>query len=262
MTNTGNFRFALVGIVLALVGCAKTPARIVVMSYNIHHGVGEDNVLDLKRIADVIKQNNVDIVAIQEVDQGTKRVGGIHEKEELVKLTGMHGVFGKAEDFDGGEYGQVILSRFEIESSTTHMLPGTPGREPRIAVEARINPDEGLPPIVMMGTHLDHQVNNDRVQQAKELVHVVSGIHGAEVILAGDMNCGPEAEPVKLLLKHFKDTTGPQALSYPAGPAPNRKIDWILCGNGWSVVGARVVDESVASDHRPVLAELQWMGSR
>ena len=74
-----------------------------VMTYNIHITQGMDGRFDPRRIAGVIEAADVDIVAMQEVDIKTRRSGGVDQLAELKKLTGMHGVFGKGRDFDGGE---------------------------------------------------------------------------------------------------------------------------------------------------------------
>ena len=39
-----------------------------VMSYNIHHAVGQDGILDLERIAKVIEDSGAEIIGLQEVD--------------------------------------------------------------------------------------------------------------------------------------------------------------------------------------------------
>ena len=50
-----------------------------VMTYNIHHGEGTDSVIDMERIAQVINKWSPDLVALQEVDNGTTRSGNINE---------------------------------------------------------------------------------------------------------------------------------------------------------------------------------------
>ena len=48
----------------------------------------------------------------------------------------------------------------------------------------------------------------------------------------------------------------------PTNPAdaPKVRIDYVFARPAarWRVVSVRVLDERVASDHRPVLAELEW----
>ena len=95
-----------------------------------------DKQLDLARIANVIKAADVDVVAVQEVDIRTRRSGtDVDQLAELAKLTGMHGRFGKGRDYDGGEYGQAILSRQPIKELDVHKLPGdnAPGGAHRTA---------------------------------------------------------------------------------------------------------------------------------
>ena len=65
-----------------------------VMTYNIHHGEGTDSILDIKRIAQVINKWSPELVALQEVDNGTTRCGNINEADTLAMLTEMHSVFG------------------------------------------------------------------------------------------------------------------------------------------------------------------------
>src|SRR3954447_16208752 len=63
------------------------------MTYNIHHGEGLDRKIDLVRIAELIKRERADIVALQEVDKGVERTGRRDLPQELASLTGMTCVF-------------------------------------------------------------------------------------------------------------------------------------------------------------------------
>src|SRR5215510_13900586 len=88
----------------AVVVQAQLPSEIRVLTYNIHHGEGTDGKVDLPRIANVIKSVSPDIIALQEVDQGTARAGGIDQPAELARLTGMEVVFGRNIDYQGGGF--------------------------------------------------------------------------------------------------------------------------------------------------------------
>src|SRR6185437_13939279 len=125
-----------------MVGCASSggkPVPMTVMTYNIHHGAGMDKRVDLPRIANLIKQFNPDFVALQEVDVDTNRTGHLNQPAELGKLTGMHPLFGRAMDYDGGQYGVMILSRSPAIDHRIIELPYTPGgkHEPRVALALR-----------------------------------------------------------------------------------------------------------------------------
>ena len=240
------------------------PRTLRVLTYNIHHGEGTDARFDLPRIAKVITDAKPDVVAVQEVDVKTRRSGGADQAAELGRLTGMHVAFGKAIDYESGQYGQVLLSRFALSDVETHPLPGKPESERRIAVSAKLRPwgNDG-PQVMFVGTHLDHtRDDSDRRRQADEINRLFVRNDGTPVILAGDLNSVPDSEVMKRFQKHWKDaaaSVGPQGNTVPAGK-PRNRIDYVLLrpADAWHVVETTVLDEPVASDHRPVLAVLQW----
>ena len=110
-----------------------------VLTYNIHHGEGLDGRLDLARTAAIVSGADPDLVALQEVDRGTRRTGGQDQVAELERLTGMHAVFGKAMDYQGGAYGVAVLSRSPIRRISNRRLPGSPDREPRTALSVDVD---------------------------------------------------------------------------------------------------------------------------
>src|SRR5947207_3230540 len=185
--------------VFAPLGCTAPPPgpqAITVMTYNIHHGVGGDKKLDLQRIANVIRAAEPDFVALQELDLGTRRTNGVFEAEELARLTKMHFAFGAAMDYDGGKYGDAVLSRLPIQSTQTLQLPWRPGapREPRVAVEVvcKIRGEE----VVFISTHLDHTHEpSDRLEQANQSNAAYRG-DDRPIILAGDFNCEAGSPPM------------------------------------------------------------------
>jgi hypothetical protein len=97
--------------------------RLRVLSYNIHHGEGVDRKLDLPRIASVTKSVKPDLVALQEVDQGTERTVRVDQPAELARLTGLNVVFGGNIRCQGGDYGNAVLSRLPISRHKNHLLP-------------------------------------------------------------------------------------------------------------------------------------------
>ena len=80
---------------------------IKVITYNVHHcnPPAKPGVIDVNAIAAVIKKQNADIVALQEIDVHTNRSGKINEAEQLAVKAGYTSFyFAKAIDFDGGQY--------------------------------------------------------------------------------------------------------------------------------------------------------------
>ena len=251
-----HFLVGLLGLSLLSAGTVnaqeKEHPRLRVLTYNIHHGQGTDGKFDLERLAKIISDLKPDVVALQEVDRRTSRASGIDQAARLGELTKMHAVFGNAMHFSGGGYGEAILSRFPMEEIVNYRLPFRFGQESRSVISARIKPDRGLPELIFAGTHLCHQSNETRTEQAQQINRLFPAQEGVPVILAGDLNARPGSDPMEVLLRdRWVDAIAPQS-----------RIDYVLFRkrDPWRVVDVQIVDERIASDHRPVLAILEWQG--
>jgi endonuclease/exonuclease/phosphatase family metal-dependent hydrolase len=235
--------------------------RLKILSYNIHHAEGVDRKLDVERIAAVIRGCEADVVAVQEVDRGVERSKKIDEPGELARLTKLeHFVFGKTIDHQGGDYGNLVLSRFPIVSSKVHRFPNEAGAEQRGAVEAEISPPDG-PAFRLFGTHLDFGRKDaseaDR-QGAIRLVNERVEATGQPAILAGDFNCVPGSRTIENVLKTWTQSNASDAFTTPVDK-PTRQIDFVFLRpkGQWKVIDVKVLDEAVASDHRAILATVE-----
>lgn len=229
--------------------------RLRVMSYNIHHGEGNDRKVDLERIAKIIREAKVDLVALQEVDKVCRRSGKVDQAAELARLTEMHGRFFKAIDFDGGEYGQAILSKFPLGESKVHLLPGEPDREQRIA--AFVELEASGKKFLFGTTHLHHQSAAFRERQAAEINRVISEAT-LPAIVAGDLNAEPESSVLKIFFKEWSAPKSPEKpLRTFSSDKPSVQIDYILArpAEKWSSSEPEVLQEPVASDHLPIVVE-------
>lgn len=243
--------------VTAVLRPASSTRTLRVLCYNIHHGRGTDGKVDLPRLAKVIRDADPDLVALQEVDKNTKRTGGVDQTAELARLTGLHGEFGKQIDYEGGEYGQAVLSRFPIQPRAIHLLPGEPDREQRIAFEVQFTLDGET--LSFAGTHLHHQSDPFRRKQTAKINEVLGNVD-RPVILAGDLNALPDSKPLEILAEKWTvATSNPELLTFPADK-PTKQIDYILHrpAGRFKVRKTSVLEEPVASDHRPVLAVFEW----
>ena len=223
-----------------------------VLTYNIHHGEARDGKFDYQRLAATIARLKPDVVALQEVDNKTRRAKGVDQAAELGKRLNMQHVFGNALYYSGGQYGEAILSRFPLTDVKAHHLPYSFGNEPRTALEVTVQPGNGLPDFVIVGTHLCHESAATRQQQTQALHALFASRTDYPVILAGDLNARPASAAMKVLLgKGWQDIL-----------APHSKIDYLLLRSTdpWKTIKIEIIDEPVVSDHDPVLAVLQWDG--
>ena len=235
-------------------GSAKTP-RVRVLAYNIKHGRGNDGQVQLARTASVIRRLNPEIVTLQEVDNRVERSGQVDQPAALSQLTGLpHHAFGPFFDYQGGEYGMAILSRLPIRESTNLKLPK--GAEYRTSLIAQIAlaADEAL---TVSSVHF-YQTAEERLAQAQTLLDYLHQQPGATVI-AGDYNSRPGSPVLKLFENgwHIPDK-GTDRFTFPSDK-PDREIDFAMLrrDSSWSVDRIDVVDESIASDHRPLVLELR-----
>lgn len=242
---------------------AKKRNEIAVLSYNIHHAnpPSKPNVIDLQAVANVINQQRVDIVALQEVDVHTARSGpSVHEAEELARLTGMKAFFAKAINYDGGEYGVAILSRYPLEETRNVPLPtdeSTKGEHRTLASATVTLP--GGQKFVFACTHLDAQkADGNRQLQIKKIVEVLKE-ERLPVVIAGDFNAVPTSDVIRQLDASFtRSCVADCGFTIPE-KNPTKTIDYIAFAPAakFRVLTHSVVDESYASDHRPVKAVLQ-----
>ncbi|MBI5280554.1 MAG: endonuclease/exonuclease/phosphatase family protein [Candidatus Solibacter usitatus] len=237
--------------------CAQ-PQQVRVLTYNIHHGEGTDARIDLDRIAAVIRSAGPDVAAIQEVDVRNTRSSGVDQALELSKLTGMHVLFGKTINYRGGFYGNAVLSRWPMNGFVNHEMPFTPGREKRGIIESVPHAE-----FHFLATHLD-TAEPDRLLAAGRLREiVVERPEGWPMIIAGDLNAAPGSATMNALLQDWTSAAMEEPLfTFPADK-PTRQIDFVLFrpANRWRVIEARVLEESVASDHRPLLAVLELVAA-
>jgi endonuclease/exonuclease/phosphatase family metal-dependent hydrolase len=227
-------------------------SRIVkVLSFNILHGATTNGDFDLDAIAEVIKEANPDLVALQEVDFLTNRARKYDLATELGWRTKMAPVFGRAMHYDGGEYGEGVLSKHTFIQTRNIPLPHTPGNEPRAALEITTVLPSG-DTIAFVGTHLDHlRDETDRVAQAKRINEVFSQ-NKYPTILAGDLNAIPGSTPINILEEIWSSSYNRED-PHPTFPShkPSRKIDYVMFypEHRWKILATEVIQDSIASDH-------------
>jgi endonuclease/exonuclease/phosphatase family metal-dependent hydrolase len=251
-------------------GCASVgrqsaeaaPLRVLV--YNIHAGKDAAGVDNLARVAALVRETDADLVLLQEVDRGTQRSGQVDQIEVLTRATGYHGVFGKTLDYQGGEYGIALLSRWPIREDTLIHLPVQPAQqraggsyEPRGMLHAVIAAPTGE--IHALNTHLDASGTDEyRLQEATSVAAKAEALRatGRLVLVGGDLNATPASAPIRILTAEpWQDAwaqcgTG-TGMTFPAS-GPIKRIDYLLLPSPFRCSSATVL-ESDASDHRPVL---------
>ena len=259
----------VVAILAAQPATPSPPTTITAMTYNIHHGEGTDGKLDLERIAGVIRAAHPDLVALQEVDRKTERTGGVDQAAELGRLTGMRAYFGKATDFSGGEYGNAILSKLPVAKIVNTPLPTTPELEGRAVLAAHValtTPTTSGADLLFYSTHFQsgRAGTPDRLNAAARVGELVAAQPDLPALLGGDLNARPASPPMVALAQDWQGATTATAQT-PTLPAhsPRARIDYILHrpAPAWRLIQETIIDEPVASDHRPVVQVFEFRPS-
>ncbi|MFM1747272.1 MAG: hypothetical protein RLZZ188_938 [Verrucomicrobiota bacterium] len=247
---------------LALSSCALTAAEtpvLRVMTYNIHHGEGLDQRLDLERIAKLITDARADLVGLQEVDRGVARTQRRDLPAELARLTGMTVTFESNLAHQGGEYGNAVLSRFPVRTSrNTHYRAPRPGEQRGFQEVTVVAHGREL---VLINTHLDFRAGDEeRLASVAELREAVARAGDRPVIMVGDFNAVPTSAPIREVATLLRDAW--EAVG--AGPGytipvrkPARRIDYVWYSPGALEPVTASVPSSEASDHLPVVVEFR-----
>ena len=275
MTRVGHGSAVLLAALLGTaVGCApravatgESQRLVRVMVYNIHAGKDAAGVDNLDGVAALVRETNADLVLLQEVDQGTRRSGNVDQPAALAQRTAFRVAFGSALDYDGGEYGVAILSRWPIRSDTLFHLPVNPpqeraggSHEPRGALRAEIESPFGM--LTVFTTHIDASREDFwRLQEGRVIASLVTAARRTNplVLIGGDLNSTPEsAVQQELRATGLRDAHAEcgrgEGFTYPADSAVKR-IDYLYLTGAMRCTRAEVIATRV-SDHRPVIFEV------
>jgi endonuclease/exonuclease/phosphatase family metal-dependent hydrolase len=253
-------------------GPDQPPIPVRLVTFNTRHGVGTDDTLDLPRLAKVLQSLDADVVCLQEVDRHFgERSDDVDQALLLSRALDMQLAWGPAIEGDGEDrgYGNALLSRLPILVSDVHRLPG--GGEPRSALRTMVELDGGA--LWVTTTHLTLRPA-DRAAQ----IAAVAGLHTGPMetgVVTGDFNTAPDAPELAALRERFTDAwqlahdrgdrgdrAGRRFWRHEDGgthPAvsPHRRIDQVWVTEGVAVASAQVADGHGASDHLPLVVDLE-----
>ena len=220
------------------------------MSYNIRNGRGMDEAMDLNRVAEAIRKAKPDVVAVQEVDSMTGRSGRVDVLRRLGEQTSLYSTYAPAIEFDGGKYGVGVLSK---EKPLRYHIRALPGRE-----EARVSLWVEFEKYILCCTHLS-LTEEDRMRSLPILCEEAAKAD-KPLFIAGDWNDTPDSPFIRALDEDFRLLNDTTRGTFPAS-APEQCIDYVAgyegSGESFIVLSTSVVEEPMASDHRPVVVDVR-----
>lgn len=222
-----------------------------IMSFNIRNAVGLDQVTDYKRIANIIEVISPDIVSLQELDSITTRSKGTYILKEVADITRMHYIYAPAISFQGGKYGIGLLAKQRPRATSFIPLPGLEETRVLLMVE--------FEDYIVFNTHLS-LTKEDRVKSIS-IINQQARLLKKPIVLTGDLNATPDSEEIKSLSPKWKFLNNPQTPTFPADK-PKETIDYIAGYTAneeiYSVLQRHVLNEPVASDHRPLFTDIRF----
>ncbi|MEM1221971.1 MAG: endonuclease/exonuclease/phosphatase family protein [Verrucomicrobiota bacterium] len=256
------------------------PFKLRLLTLNIAHGRGlsayqgfhsaraiERN---LRRIADLLKETQPQIVALQEVDEDSHWNKGIHLLDFLRKDADFKhshlGVHNRREGRLPLAYGNGLLSQFEIEHAEHEAFGDAVLGEKGFLYTELCLPTGHLP---VVNLHLDFRSRRRRIEQVERLIRYLEARHQAKgeetylsPIVCGDFNSrsGKPNDAVRHFFEYLQGYCAYQLLptagrTFPS-LLPTHGLDFVFVPPTCEVVHCEVL-KSYVSDHRPVLVDLE-----
>jgi len=239
-----------------------------ILTYNVHSCRGVDGKLDVGRVAEVIAQSRPDIIALQEVDVGRRRSGGVDQAHAIADKLGMGFHFNAAVHVEEERYGDAILTALPVKLVKTGPLP-TPKRiqrlEPRGALWVEVT-IEGGKTVQIINTHLG-LVPMEQKTQAEHLLGGEWLGHpkcADPLILLGDFNATPRYAAYKKIAARLRDARRAAGVKGGALTFPSRfpmiRIDHMFISPSVEVANMHAPDGELmklASDHLPLVADFR-----
>lgn len=259
--------FAFAAPASAAASASPWDVSLRVMSFNVHTGIGTDGALDLARTASVIRDSRAEVVGLQEVDvHWSERSEFRDQARELARQLHMGVFFAPIYDLpplvDGQprrQFGVAVLSRHPIVATTNHWITRlstqdenpVPAPAPGFAEAVVLVRGK---PVHVYATHLDFRADPAvREMQVADTLRIMSTDRpGAAQVLVGDFNAEPAAPELAPLWTRL--TAAPSGSTYPAD-VPAKRIDYVTVSSNIRVRDSSV-PSTLASDHRPVVADL------
>lgn len=219
-------------------------ANLRIMTYNIRHGRGLGQRVNLNRTLAELATAKADIIGLQEVDRFSMRSGYKDQIKQLATALDMYWYFAPSLSSGWRQYGNGLLSKYPIEVGETIRLPSR--FEQRTALQAVIKMKQQA--INIINTHLGVSLY-ERKLQMPALLRILQKAT-LPTIMMGDFNMETDHELMtELKGKLHKICTG-QPTFYKGS-----ELDHLFVSSQFQPLKAWT-QPSTASDHYPLIAEL------
>ncbi|KYG63899.1 hypothetical protein AZI86_13865 [Bdellovibrio bacteriovorus] len=228
--------------------------KVKILSYNIHGGRGCDGQRDYQRIGALLKEHDIDIALIQELDTRPYRENTEKAVNELRTDHFDHFIAAPTLVTQEGWYGNAIFSKFPILKKNIIDI-STKGREPRNILEVFLQSPEGL--LHVVNTHKGLKSAERGLQMAK-LNDLLSRASDIPLIVGGDINEWQSSSASLKKLNSVLHELGTGA-TFPT-MLPVFRLDRMWCRPAGIFRAIKVLKTKQTrqySDHYPLFAEIE-----
>lgn len=236
-----------------------------IMTFNIQHGLNfikllnKERVIDLDSVVNTIKENNVDIVGLNEVYNDVNNVVTVEQAKYISEKLGYnYYYFGQSITIkETIGYGNAIISKYPLSNFVVHKIEDPIIKDEDVFYESRsiiecnaLLNDENIKIFV---THLGLA----KSEQQNGVNKLMELIKDEQTILLGDFNMEEDNDNIKLLSTKIKNNSyliEGNNKTYPSNN-PNIKIDYIFTKN--ILVKKCEIIKKIVSDHYPVIIDIE-----
>ncbi|PWC36630.1 endonuclease [Azospirillum sp. TSO35-2] len=228
-------------------------APLAVATWNIHSCVGLDARFAPDRVAQVIRDLDVDLIGLQEVGWHHRGEAGMDQFAFLERHTGLKAYAGPTKHTERAHYGNALLTRLPVRSIETLDL-SVGKREPRGAIDAVLEVQGRAVRVIVAHLGLDPW---ERAKQVGDIVSRVVERPDLPTLFMGDLNeWTPSSPRLRRLAESFADVANPRSFH---ARMPTLRLDRIYVTGGLQIPTFEVIRSVLtrrASDHLPVRAVL------
>jgi endonuclease/exonuclease/phosphatase family metal-dependent hydrolase len=233
----------------------------------MHYAVGADGVLNLQRVADVIRNSGADVIALNEIDRHyDPRSNYVDQLAWLADELGMYSEFQKttwkspipASGNHERQFGHGVLSKYPIGGASTQGRWIYTEYDTHYRGLLKVRIDVCGNPMYLYVTNLGTDAA-DRLSQAQEAMSFLNPPNYTWKVLAGSFNDTPGSPPINTILTSLSDVFAgqQQAYTYPAG-SPNVRVEYIFVKNTIQSTNTAVLSTQ-ASTHLPIRCKLKLL---
>lgn len=238
--------------------------NIKIMTYNIQHGLdykkllNKERIIDLDRICEIIKQENPDILGLNEVYNDVNNIETVEQTKYIASKLGYdYYFFGKSITIKNTiGYGNAIVSRYPIIDVILHNIEDPLVKDEDVYYETRS--------IIEVSIKINDKIINTFVshfglaksEQLNATNKLLSLIKDKQTIFIGDLNMEETNENIKEISKALVNTSyliDGNKETYPS-INPKIKIDYIFTKNVENI-DSKIIKE-IGSDHFPVVSNI------